>query len=90
MWRRACFERGDFWDLAFLRLCGLLPLWPTDIDGTITKSDMLGHAAALVGTDWTHVGVASLFSDIAANGYKFLYLSSRSISQAVGTRGECR
>lgn len=59
----------------------------TDIDGTITKSDVLGHAAALVGTDWTHTGVASLFSDVYRNGYRFLYLSSRSISQAVGTRG---
>eukprot|EP00054_Salpingoeca_dolichothecata_P020459 m.129104 g.129104 ORF g.129104 m.129104 type:complete len:966 (+) comp23622_c0_seq5:40-2937(+) len=59
----------------------------SDIDGTITRSDVMGHAAALFGTDWTHVGVANLFSAIAKNGYKFLYLSSRSISHARVTRG---
>eukprot|EP00052_Salpingoeca_macrocollata_P009319 m.73667 g.73667 ORF g.73667 m.73667 type:complete len:937 (+) comp17049_c0_seq1:285-3095(+) len=59
----------------------------SDIDGTITKSDVLGHAAALIGRDWTQVGVASLFSAIEKNGYKFVYLSSRSISHAGPTRG---
>ena len=66
------------------------PSSPKDIDGTITKSDVLGHAAALVGTDWTHRGVAALYSDVYRNGYRFLYLSSRSISQAVATRGALR
>ena len=59
----------------------------SDIDGTITRSDVLGHAAALVGTDWTQRGVASLFTKVAANGYHFVYLSSRSISQAGQTKG---
>lgn len=58
----------------------------SDIDGTITRSDVLGHAAALVGTDWTQMGVASLFSSVEKNGYRFLYLSSRSISHAGPTR----
>ena len=59
----------------------------TDIDGTITKSDVMGHAAALFGRDWTHVGVAPLFTRIEKNGYKFMYLSSRGISYADQTRG---
>ena len=59
----------------------------SDIDGTITKSDVLGHAAAFLGKDWTHVGVAELFSNVERNGYKFLYLSSRGISYAGPTRG---
>eukprot|EP00049_Salpingoeca_infusionum_P005797 m.96966 g.96966 ORF g.96966 m.96966 type:complete len:817 (+) comp13089_c0_seq1:254-2704(+) len=58
----------------------------SDIDGTITKSDVLGHAASFVGTDWTHPGVAQLFSKIEKNGYQFLYLSSRSIGQSLKTK----
>ena len=59
----------------------------SDIDGTITKSDALGHLFTMVGKDWTHVGVAQLYSKIAANGYEFLYLTSRAIGQAASTRG---
>jgi hypothetical protein len=58
-----------------------------DIDGTITRSDVMGHVAALLSKDWTHTGVAGLFSAIEKNGYKFVYLSSRSISHAGSTRG---
>ncbi|EDQ86943.1 uncharacterized protein MONBRDRAFT_33582 [Monosiga brevicollis MX1] len=58
----------------------------SDIDGTITRSDMLGHAAAFMGTDWTQTGIATLYSGVSRNGYNFLYLSSRSISQSMGTR----
>jgi len=74
IYRAANFGRGTWLGLA-------------DIDGTITKSDVLGHAAAMFGKDWTHVGVASLYSHLAANGYHLLYLSSRSISHAPLTRG---
>eukprot|EP00051_Salpingoeca_urceolata_P013680 m.172691 g.172691 ORF g.172691 m.172691 type:complete len:797 (-) comp17861_c0_seq2:159-2549(-) len=59
----------------------------SDVDGTITKSDVLGHAANLLGTDWTHEGVASLFSAVRDNGYKLLYLSSRSIGYSGQTKG---
>ncbi|KAJ2685751.1 lipin Ned1, partial [Coemansia spiralis] len=58
----------------------------SDIDGTITKSDALGHLFNMVGKDWTHHGVAKLFTDIASNGYEILYLTSRAIGQADGTR----
>ena len=60
----------------------------TDIDGTITRSDVLGHAAAWMGTDWTQSDIAGFFSHVHSNGYYFLYLSSRSISQSIATRGE--
>lgn len=62
----------------------------SDIDGTITKSDALGHLFTFVGKDWTHIGVARLFTDISRNGYKFLYLTSRAIGQANATRGYLR
>ncbi|TPX34174.1 phosphatidate phosphatase [Synchytrium microbalum] len=58
----------------------------SDIDGTITKSDALGHLFAVVGRDWTHAGVAGLYTNIRNNGYQILYLTSRAIGQASYTR----
>ncbi|KAG0179954.1 hypothetical protein DFQ28_002064 [Apophysomyces sp. BC1034] len=58
----------------------------SDIDGTITKSDTLGHVFTMIGKDWTHTGVAKLYTDIHNNGYQFLYLTSRAIGQADYTR----
>ncbi|ORD94828.1 NED1 [Enterospora canceri] len=58
----------------------------SDIDGTITKSDVWGLISGYIGTDWTHVGVAPLFSKIVENGYKIIYLSSRSLGQSHTTR----
>lgn len=63
-----------------------VPIVISDIDGTITKSDALGHILNMVGRDWTHIGVAKLYSDIAANGYNIFYLTSRSVGQADTTR----
>ncbi|XP_009359431.2 phosphatidate phosphatase PAH2-like isoform X2 [Pyrus x bretschneideri] len=58
----------------------------SDVDGTITKSDVLGQFMPLVGVDWSHVGVTHLFSAIKENGYQLLFLSARAISQASVTR----
>ena len=58
----------------------------SDIDGTITKSDVLGHILPMVGKDWAQIGVAQLFSKIEENGYKMLYLSARAIGQSRATR----
>ncbi|XP_037924812.1 phosphatidate phosphatase LPIN2 isoform X3 [Hermetia illucens] len=58
----------------------------SDIDGTITKSDVLGHILPMVGKDWAQIGVAPLFSKIEENGYKLLYLSARAIGQSRATR----
>ncbi|MCJ1386419.1 hypothetical protein MMC17_009545 [Xylographa soralifera] len=63
-----------------------VPVVISDIDGTITKSDALGHVLNMLGRDWTHIGVAKLYTDIAANGYNILYLTSRSVGQADTTR----
>lgn len=40
----------------------------------------------MIGRDWTHLGVAKLYTDIARNGYKMMYLTSRAIGQADTTR----
>ncbi|XP_020104323.1 phosphatidate phosphatase PAH2 isoform X1 [Ananas comosus] len=58
----------------------------SDVDGTITKSDVLGQFMPLVGIDWSQTGVAHLFSAIKENGYQLLFLSARAISQAHLTR----
>uniref|UniRef100_A0A8C0J5K8 phosphatidate phosphatase n=1 Tax=Chelonoidis abingdonii TaxID=106734 RepID=A0A8C0J5K8_CHEAB len=59
----------------------------SDIDGTITKSDALGHILPYLGKDWTHQGIAKLYHKIHMNGYKFLYCSSRAIGMAHITKG---
>lgn len=40
----------------------------------------------MIGRDWTHLGVAKLYTDITRNGYKIMYLTSRAIGQADATR----
>ncbi|AJS62028.1 BPK_HP2_G0040110.mRNA.1.CDS.1 [Saccharomyces cerevisiae] len=67
-----------------------VPIVISDIDGTITKSDALGHVLAMIGKDWTHLGVAKLFSEISRNGYNILYLTARSAGQADSTRSYLR
>jgi phosphatidate phosphatase LPIN len=51
------------------------------------RSDALGHIMHVVGRDWTHLGVAKLYTDISQNGYNIFYLTSRSVGQADMTRG---
>lgn len=58
----------------------------SDIDGTITKSDALGHILPQLGKDWTHQGIAKLYHKIHQNGYKFLYCSARAIGMAAITK----
>ncbi|GFE54454.1 LNS2 Lipin Ned1 Smp2 domain-containing protein [Babesia ovis] len=70
-----------------------LYLWPSDarivisdVDGTITKSDALGHIMPILGRDWSHTGVAELFTKVRLNGYHVVYLTARAIGQADYTR----
>ncbi|TAQ90752.1 Phosphatidate phosphatase/4-nitrophenylphosphatase [Chlorociboria aeruginascens] len=63
-----------------------VPIVISDIDGTITKSDALGHVLNMIGRDWTHIGVAKLYTEIVNNGYNIMYLTSRSVGQADNTR----
>lgn len=58
----------------------------SDIDGTITKSDALGHILPQFGKDWTHSGIAKLYHKIHQNGYKFLYCSARAIGMSTITK----
>uniref|UniRef100_A0A915JML2 LNS2/PITP domain-containing protein n=1 Tax=Romanomermis culicivorax TaxID=13658 RepID=A0A915JML2_ROMCU len=58
----------------------------SDIDGTITKSDVLGHFMPLVGHQWDQPNVVDLFKNISRNGYRLIYLSARAIGQAQYTK----
>ena len=59
----------------------------SDIDGTITKSDLLGQLIpAIFHKDYAHIGVAELYKAIEQNGYKIIYLSSRTMGLAGTTR----
>ncbi|XP_046890359.1 phosphatidate phosphatase LPIN1-like isoform X1 [Hypomesus transpacificus] len=76
------------------RCQGTIYLWSwddriviSDIDGTITRSDTLGHILPTLGKDWTHQGIAHLYHKVSQNGYKFLYCSARAIGMADMTRG---
>lgn len=40
----------------------------SDIDGTITRSDVLGHVIPAIGGTWAHAGVAELYTRIKNNG----------------------
>eukprot|EP00762_Andalucia_godoyi_P007835 ANDGO_01738.mRNA.1 Phosphatidate phosphatase PAH2 len=71
------------------RVSSRLFLWPasarvviSDVDGTITKSDLMGQILPLFGKDWTHSGIGDFYSNVLKNGYSFLYLTTRSIVQA--------
>ncbi|KAI1719796.1 LNS2 (Lipin/Ned1/Smp2) domain-containing protein [Ditylenchus destructor] len=58
----------------------------SDIDGTITKSDVLGHVIPAIGGTWAHAGVAELYTHIKSNGYRMIYLSSRAIGLSHHTK----
>ena len=54
----------------------------SDIDGTITKSDVMGQLK----TNYIHKGVCLLFNEIAKRNYKILYMTARAIGQYGQTR----
>jgi len=58
----------------------------SDIDGTVTKSDVVGHISNVLYIDYTHKGIHNLYHGIEKNGYKFVYVSSRGISQSSMTK----
>lgn len=50
------------------------------------RSDLWGQLMPIVGRDWSHPGVAALFSNIRQSDYRILYLTARAIGQADSTR----
>ncbi|XP_056405914.1 phosphatidate phosphatase LPIN3 isoform X2 [Hyla sarda] len=58
----------------------------SDIDGTVTRSDALGHILPQLGKDWTQPGIVQLYNAIYMNDYKFVYCSARSVGLAEITK----
>jgi len=59
----------------------------SDIDGTVTKSDVRGYILPALGLDdWKHEGVVKLYQKINDQGYTLLYLTNRAIGQSAITR----
>lgn len=58
----------------------------SDIDGTITKSDVLGHIMPFINQDWSHEGIAKFFTDLYERGYIIVYLTARNIGTAQKTK----
>ncbi|EOD42040.1 hypothetical protein EMIHUDRAFT_95214 [Emiliania huxleyi CCMP1516] len=59
----------------------------SDIDGTVTRSDVRGNILPAIGwDDYAHEGVAQLYTAIAARGFCVVYLSSRNIGLADRTK----
>ena len=75
-----CQELGEVVHFSVFLWAEEAELVLTDIDGTITESDVRGHVAAFLGLASYHAGVVELFHKIGANGYKFIYLTARSLS----------
>ena len=77
------FEEGDKVIEVCLRIYKLpynAKIVVSDIDGTVTKSDVWGNLYDYAGKDYTHAGIAKLYSLIEGNGYQFIYLSTRPYS----------
>lgn len=59
----------------------------SDIDGTVTKSNIRGMILPALGlSDWKHRGVVELYKKIADQGYTMVYLTNRAIGQSDMTR----
>lgn len=58
----------------------------TDVDGTITRSDMRGHLYSRFGYKWHHNSVSDCFSKVYGLGYKIIYLTARSMTMEAVTR----
>ena len=51
----------------------------SDVDGTLTKSDIGGLVSNVTGRDYLHEGYGKLVEKISANGYKIIFLTMRSL-----------
>ena len=58
----------------------------TDIDGTITKSDVTGFVGGTLGLEVHHEGVVRLLDAVGKRGYSVMYLTARSLGFDITTR----
>lgn len=58
----------------------------SDVDGTITRSDVFGHILPFYNNSWTHANIAQLFTKLYERKYIIIYLTARNIGQAKRTQ----
>ena len=58
----------------------------SDIDGTITKSDVLGYVLPYVGMNWHHKDLVQIYNVLVQRGYRMVYLTARSFTEYKTTR----
>ena len=58
----------------------------SDIDGTITKSDVIGYFLPSIGIKWHFEGIVPLYRELERLGYKIVYLTARSMTEIDSTR----
>lgn len=58
----------------------------SDIDGTITKSDVMGHIAPVIGLQWAHSGVVQLYDRIVQVYCAFVGTNGQIASCRMATR----
>ena len=58
----------------------------SDIDGTITRSDIFGFVGGKFGIEVHHLDVVRFLNNAHVNGYQILYLSARPVAFDQGTR----
>ena len=58
----------------------------SDVDGTVTKEDVMGHVMYALHQDYTQKGIVRMYNRIDENGYVILYLTARAVGQMKDTR----
>jgi len=58
-------------------------LFISDVDGTITRSDVMGHVIPFFGGDWSQSNICKYYSNIVHNGIQVVYLTARAIGQVI-------
>jgi len=76
---QVAFAKIFFWDTT-------VKIVVTDIDGTITRSDVRGHLCSKVGVNWHHNSVTDCFQKVFKLGYKVVYITARCLSMEAKTR----
>jgi len=58
----------------------------SDVDGTVSISDVIGLASYFVGFDWVHPGICELYNNVEKRGYQMVYLTARPLAYYAWTR----
>lgn len=85
MWCTASCEIGDCLSFSYL-LQHDTRIVISDVDGTVTKEDVMGHVMYALHQDYTQPGIVRMYRAIDANGYLLLYLTARAVGQMKDTR----